>query len=159
MCNAIQIYPILGYTVVVFNARICHLHFLPAIFNANTSFLSLAKRRGFEFNLSFQQGYGIYKISHDNHHSDDGNSISYHSLLNYDCENIRETQKDCNKIEFSTISLEDSSLLKESTKCKKTVGTDTKQDLNKDKFMDCLLSDKMGTYKKEEVRKDRKSVV
>nr|XP_028587177.1 probable G-protein coupled receptor 149 [Podarcis muralis] len=110
------------------------------------------KRRGFEFNLSFQQGYGIYKISHDNHHSDDGNSISYHSLLNYDCENIRETQKDCNKIEFSTISLEDSSLLKESTKCKKTVGTDTKQDLNKDKFMDCLLSDKMGTYKKEEVR-------
>ncbi|KFO84359.1 putative G-protein coupled receptor 149, partial [Buceros rhinoceros silvestris] len=34
------------------------------------------KRRGFEFNLSFQQGYGIYKISHENHchhhHSSDG---------------------------------------------------------------------------------------
>ncbi|KFV50816.1 putative G-protein coupled receptor 149, partial [Gavia stellata] len=26
------------------------------------------KRRGFEFNLSFQQGYGIYKISHENRH-------------------------------------------------------------------------------------------
>ncbi|KFP40650.1 putative G-protein coupled receptor 149, partial [Chlamydotis macqueenii] len=26
------------------------------------------KRRGFEFNLSFQQGYGVYKISQENHH-------------------------------------------------------------------------------------------
>uniref|UniRef100_A0A6J0SMA9 Probable G-protein coupled receptor 149 n=1 Tax=Pogona vitticeps TaxID=103695 RepID=A0A6J0SMA9_9SAUR len=110
------------------------------------------KRRGFEFNLSFQQGYGIYKISHDNHHSDDDNSISYHSLLNYDCENPKETQKDKSKTEFSTISLEDSSMLKDTSKCKKTVGTDTKQELNKDKIMDYLLSDKIGAYKKEEVK-------
>ncbi|XP_062987543.1 probable G-protein coupled receptor 149 [Elgaria multicarinata webbii] len=113
---------------------------------------SKTKRKGFEFNLSFQQGYGIYKISHDNRHSDDGNSISYHSLLNYDGENTKETRKESSKIEFSTISLEDSSVLKDPAKCKKTVGTDTKQDLAKEKFMDCLLSNKTGTYKNEEVR-------
>ncbi|KFZ66903.1 putative G-protein coupled receptor 149, partial [Podiceps cristatus] len=38
------------------------------------------KRRGFEFNLSFQQGYGIYKISRESHHRNDGDgrSASYH---------------------------------------------------------------------------------
>ncbi|NWH73735.1 GP149 protein, partial [Piaya cayana] len=51
------------------------------------------KRRGFEFNLSFQQSYGIYKISHDNHrhHDGDGKSTSYHNLVSYDCENSEET--------------------------------------------------------------------
>ncbi|XP_026710563.1 probable G-protein coupled receptor 149 [Athene cunicularia] len=41
------------------------------------------KRRGFEFNLSFQQGYGIYRISHETqHHPDgDGKSASCHHLL------------------------------------------------------------------------------
>nr|XP_060623656.1 probable G-protein coupled receptor 149 [Anolis sagrei ordinatus] len=118
---------------------------------------SKSKRKGFEFNLSFQQGYGIYKISHDNRHSDDSNSISYHSLLNYDCDNTKEAQKESNKIEFSTISLENSSTLKETVnKCKKTVGTDTKQDLSKDKFLDCLLSDKVGSYKKEDSRNSEK---
>ncbi|CAM9336884.1 unnamed protein product [Bubo scandiacus] len=41
------------------------------------------KRRGFEFNLSFQQGYGIYKISHETHHHPDGDgkSVSCHHLL------------------------------------------------------------------------------
>ncbi|NWR71688.1 GP149 protein, partial [Centropus unirufus] len=50
------------------------------------------KRRGFEFNLSFQQSYGIYKISHDNHrhHEGDGKSLSYHNLVSYDCENSEE---------------------------------------------------------------------
>ncbi|NXG58694.1 GP149 protein, partial [Hemiprocne comata] len=49
------------------------------------------KRRGFEFNLSFQQGCGIYKISHENHHRDaDGKSPSYRNLVSYDCENSRE---------------------------------------------------------------------
>ncbi|XP_053930322.1 probable G-protein coupled receptor 149 isoform X2 [Cuculus canorus] len=51
------------------------------------------KRRGFEFNLSFQQSYGIYKISHDNHrhHDNDGKSTSYHNLVSYDCENSEDT--------------------------------------------------------------------
>ncbi|XP_048362805.1 probable G-protein coupled receptor 149 [Sphaerodactylus townsendi] len=110
------------------------------------------KRRGFEFNLSFQQGYGIYKISHDIYHSDDGNSVSYHSLLNYDCENAKETQKENNTIEFSTISLEDSSILKDSAKRNRTVGTDTKQDLGKDKVTDHLLAVKTGTHKREDIR-------
>ncbi|NXL33518.1 GP149 protein, partial [Glaucidium brasilianum] len=41
------------------------------------------KRRGFEFNLSFQQGYGIYRISHETHHHPDGEgkSSSCHHLL------------------------------------------------------------------------------
>lgn len=41
-----------------------------------SSLSASAKRRGFDFSLSFQQGYGIYKISHENHchhhHSSDG---------------------------------------------------------------------------------------
>ncbi|NXG15618.1 GP149 protein, partial [Grallaria varia] len=46
------------------------------------------KRRGFEFNLSFQQGYGIYRISQENHphHNSDGKSTSYHSLVGSDCD-------------------------------------------------------------------------
>ncbi|XP_027541620.1 probable G-protein coupled receptor 149 [Neopelma chrysocephalum] len=46
------------------------------------------KHRGFEFNLSFQQGYGIYRISQENHpqHSSDGKSTSCHSLVGSDCE-------------------------------------------------------------------------
>lgn len=115
-------------------------------------FFSAAKRRGFEFNLSFQQGYGIYKISQDHYRSDDGNSVSYHSLLNYDCENTRDAQMDSSRIEFSTISLEDSSVLKQPAKGQKAIGTDTKQDDGKEKIMDYLLSDKIGTYKREEVR-------
>ncbi|KFP85008.1 PREDICTED: probable G-protein coupled receptor 149 [Acanthisitta chloris] len=42
------------------------------------------KRRGFEFNLSFQQGYGIYRISQENHHrhhNGDGKSTSCHNLV------------------------------------------------------------------------------
>ncbi|KAM3835515.1 putative G-protein coupled receptor 149 [Vipera latastei] len=110
-----------------------------------------AKRRGFEFNLSFQQGYGIYKISHDNHHSDGSNSISYHSLLNCDCENTKETQKDSSQMEFSTISVVDSSTCKNVAGCKKLDSTDARKDLSRDKFIDSLLSEKM-TYKKEEIR-------
>ncbi|NWV35609.1 GP149 protein, partial [Grantiella picta] len=46
------------------------------------------KRRGFEFNLSFQQGYGIYRISQEDppHHTSDGKSTSYHNLVSSDCE-------------------------------------------------------------------------
>ncbi|NXP20672.1 GP149 protein, partial [Scytalopus superciliaris] len=45
------------------------------------------KRRGFEFSLSFQQGYGIYRISQENppHHNSDGRSASCHSLVGSDC--------------------------------------------------------------------------
>ncbi|XP_068056231.1 probable G-protein coupled receptor 149 [Anomalospiza imberbis] len=45
------------------------------------------KRSGFEFNLSFQQGYGIYRISLENppHPSSDGKPSSYHSLASSAC--------------------------------------------------------------------------
>ncbi|XP_021249860.1 probable G-protein coupled receptor 149 [Numida meleagris] len=40
------------------------------------------KHRGFEFNLSFQHGYGIYRITPESHHHDgDGKSTSCHNLL------------------------------------------------------------------------------
>uniref|UniRef100_A0A8D2NYA1 G protein-coupled receptor 149 n=1 Tax=Zosterops lateralis melanops TaxID=1220523 RepID=A0A8D2NYA1_ZOSLA len=53
----------------------------------NTSF-ALCKRSGFEFNLSFQRGYGMYRISRENppQPSSDGKSTSYHSLVSSDCE-------------------------------------------------------------------------
>ncbi|KAJ7420366.1 putative G-protein coupled receptor 149 [Willisornis vidua] len=46
------------------------------------------QRRGFRFNLSFQQGYGIYRISQENHphHSSAGNSTSCHSLVGSGCD-------------------------------------------------------------------------
>ncbi|NXC25547.1 GP149 protein, partial [Campylorhamphus procurvoides] len=46
------------------------------------------KRRGFEFSLSFQQGYGIYRISQENHphHKSAGKSMSCHSLVGSACE-------------------------------------------------------------------------
>ncbi|NWI15398.1 GP149 protein, partial [Crypturellus soui] len=44
------------------------------------------KRRGFEFSLSFQQGYGIYKISQENHPVAAGaKSLSCHNLVSPDC--------------------------------------------------------------------------
>ncbi|NWV08963.1 GP149 protein, partial [Ptilonorhynchus violaceus] len=48
------------------------------------------KRRGFEFNLSFQQGYGIYRISQENppHHNSDGESTSCHNLVSSACEEL-----------------------------------------------------------------------
>ncbi|XP_010715338.1 probable G-protein coupled receptor 149 isoform X2 [Meleagris gallopavo] len=40
------------------------------------------KHRGFEFNLSFQHSYGIYRISPESHlHDGDGKSTSCHNLL------------------------------------------------------------------------------
>ncbi|NXC13173.1 GP149 protein, partial [Corythaeola cristata] len=69
------------------------------------------KRRGFEFNLSFQQGYGIYKISHENHHHHhgDGKSMSYHNLVSYDCHNSKEAESGGGEAAFSTTALPDSS--------------------------------------------------
>ncbi|NXW92004.1 GP149 protein, partial [Alopecoenas beccarii] len=43
------------------------------------------KRRGFEFNLSFQQGYGIYKISRGIPHGGDGKSTSCDTLGSRGC--------------------------------------------------------------------------
>ncbi|XP_071750326.2 putative G-protein coupled receptor 149 [Centroberyx gerrardi] len=51
---------------------------------------SVVKRR-LEFNLSFQQGYGVYKLSHatKSHHSPSIEKPAYHSLFNCDFPNTR----------------------------------------------------------------------
>ncbi|KAL6116015.1 gpr149 [Pungitius sinensis] len=45
-----------------------------------------AMKRRFEFSLSLQQGYGVYKLSHAtvSHHSPPLEKPAYHSLFNYD---------------------------------------------------------------------------
>ncbi|XP_074887335.1 putative G-protein coupled receptor 149 isoform X1 [Buteo buteo] len=75
------------------------------------------KRRGFEFNLSFQQGYGIYRISRENHHRHDGGgqSTSRHNLVSYGCGSADEPRRGsddpprCGKADFSTTAPADSS--------------------------------------------------
>ncbi|XP_021087401.1 probable G-protein coupled receptor 149 isoform X2 [Mesocricetus auratus] len=64
-----------------------------------------SKRKGFEFNLSFQQGYGIYKISHADYYEDDENAISYHNLKNSECEATKEPGGD-NRSVFNAITVE-----------------------------------------------------
>ncbi|XP_074498370.1 putative G-protein coupled receptor 149 [Sebastes fasciatus] len=50
-----------------------------------------AMKRRFEFNLSFQQGYGVYKLSHatTSHDSPPLEKPAYHSLFNCDFPNAR----------------------------------------------------------------------
>ncbi|XP_008590728.1 PREDICTED: probable G-protein coupled receptor 149 [Galeopterus variegatus] len=99
------------------------------------------KRKGFEFNLSFQQSYGIYKIAHEDYYDDDDdeNSISYHNLMNYECETTKDSQIDSRnifnaiKVEISTTPCLDSSRLKGINKCTNTDITEAKQDANKEK--------------------------
>ncbi|XP_055970287.1 probable G-protein coupled receptor 149 [Sorex fumeus] len=50
-----------------------------------------ARRRAFEFNLSFQRSYGIYKIAHEDYYDDGQNSTSYHNLMSYEGEATRES--------------------------------------------------------------------
>ncbi|NXS65565.1 GP149 protein, partial [Pandion haliaetus] len=71
------------------------------------------KRRGFGFNLSFQQGYGIYKIPHETHRRRDGGgeSPSRHNLVSYGCGNAAgprggsDRPPRCGEAAFSTAAL------------------------------------------------------
>ncbi|XP_034357150.1 putative G-protein coupled receptor 149 isoform X2 [Arvicanthis niloticus] len=68
-----------------------------------------SKRKGFEFNLSFQQSYGLYKIANANFcDDDDENSISYHNPKKYECEDTKEPRGD-NRGVFNTITVQISS--------------------------------------------------
>jgi G protein-coupled receptor 149 len=108
----------------------------------------LAKRKGFEFNLSFQQSFGIYKIAHEDYYDDDGNSISYHDLVNHECEVIRDSQRDNHnifsaiKVEISTRPSLDSATLTGINKGTNTDITEAKQDPGKEKG---AFSDKTGS--------------
>ncbi|XP_074154145.1 LOW QUALITY PROTEIN: putative G-protein coupled receptor 149 [Sminthopsis crassicaudata] len=130
-----------------------------------TSEETKTKRKGFEFNLSFQHSYGIYKIAHENHYDedDDENSIAYHNLMDYECETLRDTQKDTSnvlhaiKVEFSTASSQDSSTLPGINKSTNTVSTNTKQDSEREKSLEQGLTDKTGIFITEDARNFEKS--
>ncbi|XP_052007887.1 probable G-protein coupled receptor 149 [Xyrauchen texanus] len=71
--------------------------------------LSDAKKRRLEFNLSFQQGYGMYKISHAKSPSIE--KPSFNSLYSCDFSESRVAVLDSGRIgKFSTTAVEDSSL-------------------------------------------------
>ncbi|XP_063772178.1 probable G-protein coupled receptor 149 [Pseudophryne corroboree] len=112
------------------------------------------KKGGFDFNLSFNKGYGIYKISQENHATGE-NSISYHNLINYECDSTNDPR--CDRIlnsavlDFSTISLQDSSMLKDVSKIR-TLNTEIKPDPGKDKAIGRLLSEKIGVFKRDDIR-------
>ncbi|NXH20517.1 GP149 protein, partial [Bucco capensis] len=74
------------------------------------------KHRGFEFNLSFQHGYRIYKLAHENHqqqhqrHQDgDGGSTSYQNLVSSDCADPSGGRGGPGASSFSTTASADSS--------------------------------------------------
>ncbi|XP_051847761.1 probable G-protein coupled receptor 149 [Antechinus flavipes] len=133
--------------------------------DAATSEETKTKRKGFEFNLSFQHSYGIYKIAHENHYDedDDENSIAYHNLMDYECETLRDTQKDTSnflhaiKVEFSTASSQDSSTLPGINKSTNTVSTETKQDSDREKSLEQGLTDQTGVFVTEDARNFEKS--
>ncbi|KAM7133798.1 putative G-protein coupled receptor 149 [Molossus nigricans] len=103
------------------------------------------KRSCFEFNLSFEQSYGIYKIAHEDYYGDDKNSTSYHNLMNYECKTTRDSQRDAHnifnaiKVEISTTPSVDSSTRKGINKCTNTDITEAKQDSHNEKGVDPLL--------------------
>ncbi|XP_036046457.1 probable G-protein coupled receptor 149 [Onychomys torridus] len=98
-----------------------------------------SKRKGFEFNLSFQQSYGIYKISHTDYYEDDENSISYHNLKNCECEATKEPGGDNHNalhaitVEISTTPPLDSTTPSGINKCTNTDTPEAKQGLNGEK--------------------------
>ncbi|NXW36452.1 GP149 protein, partial [Phaetusa simplex] len=119
------------------------------------------KRRAFEFNLSFQQGYGIYKISHENHHhhhhhDGDDKSTSCHNLVTYDCGNSKEPRRGsgdrtvAGEAAFSTTALPDSSR-------DAPQGPQAPAEPGQESSSDRLLPDKLGAFSREEVRNFDKS--
>ncbi|XP_059019692.1 probable G-protein coupled receptor 149 isoform X2 [Mustela lutreola] len=108
------------------------------------------KRRGFEFNLSFQRSYGIYKIAHEDYYDDDENSTSCHNLMNSECKMTKDSQRDTHnifnaiKVEVSTAPSKDSSILKGINKCTNTDITEVKQDCHSEKGVNPQLSEKTG---------------
>ncbi|XP_019482307.1 PREDICTED: probable G-protein coupled receptor 149 isoform X1 [Hipposideros armiger] len=103
------------------------------------------KRRAFEFNLSFERSYGIYKIAHEDYYDDDDeNSTSFHNLMNYECKTTKDSLDTHNifnaiKVEISTTPSLDSSMLKGINKCTSTDMTEAKQDYHNEKGIDPLL--------------------
>ncbi|KAM9315896.1 putative G-protein coupled receptor 149 [Gastrophryne carolinensis] len=118
------------------------------------------KKRGFDFNLSFNNGYGIYKISQDNHEAAE-NCISYHNLINYEYDNTNDPRNErilnSAALDFSTIGLQNSPVLKDIC-ILRNINQETKPDQGKDKTIGRLLSDKIGVFKREDIRNFDKSM-
>ncbi|XP_038957602.1 probable G-protein coupled receptor 149 isoform X1 [Rattus norvegicus] len=99
-----------------------------------------SKRKGFEFNLSFQQSYGLYKMTHaDYYDDDDENPISYHNPKKYECEATKEPREDNHGV-FNTITVEisttpplDSATLTGVNKCTNTDIPEPKQAVSEEK--------------------------
>ncbi|XP_008140434.2 probable G-protein coupled receptor 149 [Eptesicus fuscus] len=114
------------------------------------------KRSCFEFNLSFEQSYGIYKIAHEDYYGDDENSTSYHNLMNYECKTPKDSQRDTPnvfsaiKVEISTTPSLDSSTQKGINKYTNTDIIEAKQDSHNEKGIDPLLFEKTGDIQYEE---------
>ncbi|XP_072264098.1 probable G-protein coupled receptor 149 isoform X2 [Pyxicephalus adspersus] len=119
------------------------------------------KRSAYSMTPEDCQGYGIYKISQDTHNETEENSISYHNLMNYECDNSNDPR--CDRIlnsavlDFRTISLQDSSMLKDINMLR-NLNPETKLDQGKDKVYGRLLSEKVGVFKREDIRNYDKSV-
>nr|XP_033813427.1 probable G-protein coupled receptor 149 [Geotrypetes seraphini] len=113
------------------------------------------KRRGFEFNVSFQQGYGIYKISQENH-SVDENSISFHNLTNYDSESAKRSQREISRLisssaaGSSTKPLQENLMYKDIRKSRNTTSTETRQDIANEDIMGCALLDNKEAFQRED---------
>ncbi|XP_078522429.1 putative G-protein coupled receptor 149 isoform X1 [Lissotriton helveticus] len=116
---------------------------------------SKIKRKGFEFNLSFQQGYGVYKISQENHAALE-KSISYHNLVSRDCDLSKDSVNergfffDSVAMGFSTEPGLDSSLRKDMGTLTNRADAECKVDAAKS--VSRGLTDKMGGINREETR-------
>uniref|UniRef100_A0A8C9UU95 G protein-coupled receptor 149 n=1 Tax=Spermophilus dauricus TaxID=99837 RepID=A0A8C9UU95_SPEDA len=114
--------------VFVLSKRWTHLP-CGCIINCRQSAYSVAsdgkktKRRGFEFNLSFQQSYGIYKLARGDYYDDDENSTSCHHLMNPECATVLDSQRDnprifnAIKVQISTTPSLDSDRVSSLEKC------------------------------------------
>ncbi|ROL42265.1 putative G-protein coupled receptor 149 [Anabarilius grahami] len=116
--------------------------------------ISTAKKRRFEFNLSFQQSYGIYKIPHAKSPSIE--KPSFNSLYSCDFSESRVAVLDSGQIgKFSTTAAEDSSLHGELLLEERV---DSQPQNATEKERPCNVSPQISTCDREDLHLDNSSV-
>ncbi|XP_069474512.1 probable G-protein coupled receptor 149 [Ambystoma mexicanum] len=116
---------------------------------------SQTKRKGFEFNLSFQQGYGIYKISKENPAAEE-KSLSCHNLMNHGCDLTKEPLHERSflfnsaAMGFSTEQSPDSSLHNNTHKYRSAHSAECKPDVAN--ALGWELPDKIGGINRDDAR-------
>ncbi|XP_077104244.1 putative G-protein coupled receptor 149 [Siphateles boraxobius] len=142
--------------VFVFSERWIHLPcgcFINCRQGLNSE-LSTATKRSFKFNLSFQQGYGIYKISHGKSPSIE--KPSFNSLYSCDFSESRATVLDSGQIgNFSTAAAEDSSLHSELLLEERL---DSQPQSSTERDRPCNVSPQVSTCEGEDLHLDNLSV-